>query len=77
MMANAGLALVTPELPQDSAVQLISSLTLKSPPSFRFPSQQCPSLTEQWAGGTLSFPNLLSSHSCRGPQPLILFGTFL
>lgn len=36
MMANAGLALVTPELPQDSAVQFISSLTSKSPPSFPF-----------------------------------------
>ena len=45
MMANAGLALVIPELPQDPAVQLISSLTSKSPPSFPFPFSKM-SLTE-------------------------------
>ena len=45
IMANGGLALVTPELPQDPAVQLISSLTSKSPPSFLFPFSTM-SLTE-------------------------------
>lgn len=52
MMANAGLALVTPELPQHSAVQLISSLTSKSPPSFPFPFSTM-SLTDRAVGRAL------------------------
>lgn len=37
MMAKAGLALRIPELPEDPAVQFMSSLNSKSPPPFPFP----------------------------------------